>query len=69
MLTDEIANNIKEFVVENYLFGDDKEFTNNTSFLEKGIIDSTGVLEMITFLESTFGFDIEDSEIIPYIII
>ncbi len=56
---------VKRFIVENFLFGDSGNLQNQTSFLENGIIDSTGILELISFLETTYGFKIEDSELIP----
>jgi len=56
---------VREFVVENFLFGDGGLLDENTSFLEKGIIDSTGILELIMFLEETYNIKIEDDEIVP----
>ena len=53
------------FITDNYLFGQPVEFTDDDSFLEKGIIDSTGVLELVSFLEDTYGVRIEDDELIP----
>ena len=56
---------VKEFVVEKFLFGDHDEFQEETSFLEEGLIDSTGILELVMFLEETYGIKIEDEELIP----
>ncbi len=56
---------VHEFIVENFLFGDGEQLTNETSFLDSGIIDSTGILELITFLEETYNLKIEDDELIP----
>jgi acyl carrier protein len=57
---------IRQFVVENFLFGqNDKQVSNTQSFLESGIIDSTGVLELIAFLESKYGISIADEELVP----
>jgi acyl carrier protein len=56
---------IREFVVDNFLFGEDGKLEEETSFLESGIIDSTGILELIAFLEETYGLEIEDEDIIP----
>ena len=56
---------IKNFIIENFLFGDGKNLKNDTSFLESGIIDSTGILELITFLEDTYEIKVEDDELIP----
>jgi len=56
---------IREFVVENFLFGDGEALKYDTSFMEEGIIDSTGILELVFFIEETFGFSVEDDELIP----
>ena len=56
---------VREFVVENFLFGDGGQLQDDTSFMETGIIDSTGILELITFLEEKFKINIEDDELIP----
>ena len=56
---------VKAFIVENFLFGDDTSLKDDTSFLEEHIIDSTGMLEVITFLEETFGIKINDDELLP----
>jgi len=56
---------VREFVVENFLFGDGQQLQDDTSFMESGIIDSTGILELITFLEEKYEIKIEDDELIP----
>ena len=56
---------IETFILENFLFGNADGLKDDTSFLEEGIIDSTGVLELITFLEDEFGIKVEDDELIP----
>ena len=56
---------VKEFVVEKFLFGDHDEFQEETSFLEEGLIDSTGILELVMFLEETYGVKIDDEELVP----
>ena len=56
---------IEDFIVENFLFGDGENLEHNTSFLASGIIDSTGILELITYLENSFGIKVEDDELIP----
>lgn len=61
-----ISEEIHDFVVENYLFGmEDTPLSEDTSFLDTGIIDSTGVLELISFLERRFDIEVADEEIIP----
>ena len=56
---------VKDYIVENFLFGDDKQLQEDTSFLDSGIIDSTGILELVTFLEVEFNIEIADDELIP----
>ncbi len=56
---------IKEFIIENFLFGDGENLEEDSSFMENGIIDSTGILELITFLEEKFGISVQDDELIP----
>ena len=58
-------NIVRKFVVENFLFGEDGKLQEDTSFLESGIVDSTGILELVAFLEETFRIQMEDEELIP----
>jgi len=62
---EKIKTKIRSFVVENFLFGDDNGLKGDTSFLDEGIIDSTGVLELVTYLEEEFEIEVEDEELIP----
>lgn len=62
----EIKQQIREFVIENFLMGDAASMLKDgESFLETGTIDSTGVLEVVTFLESNFDIKVEDRDLIP----
>ena len=57
---------IRNYILGNFLFtDDDSQLQNEASFLEEGIVDSTGVLELVMFVEETFGVVIEDQEIVP----
>ncbi|MEP7242425.1 MAG: acyl carrier protein [Gammaproteobacteria bacterium] len=61
-----IQTEIRQFIVENFLFGQrSKQLGDDDSFLDGGIIDSTGVLELIAFLEEKYGISIEDEELVP----
>ena len=61
-----ITLTIKNFVVSNFLFGrDGNQLGNEESFIQKGIIDSTGILELSTFVEDTYQIKIPDDELIP----
>ncbi|HHO68039.1 MAG TPA: acyl carrier protein [Gammaproteobacteria bacterium] len=63
---DDIRAKIRQNILENYLFTDDPSALNDAdSFLEKGIIDSTGILELIYFMEDEFGIKVQDEEMIP----
>ncbi len=62
---DAMREKVKEFIVENFLFGDDQGLDNDASFLDNGIIDSTGILELVTFLDETFNIEIADEELVP----
>ena len=62
----EIEQEIRQFIVDNFLFGDkEARFSNDDSFLEREIIDSTGILELVAFLEEKFEIKIKDNELIP----
>ena len=60
-----VKGKIRDFIVENFLFGSDDGLDDSSSFLEQGIIDSTGVLELVEFLEEEFNIRVEDEESIP----
>ena len=62
----ENINKIRGFIFDNFLFdAEDEALKNDTSFLEEGIIDSTGVLELVDWLEEEFSISVEDDELIP----
>lgn len=56
---------LRSFVVSNFLFGKDGMLNDDDSFMEKGIIDSTGILELLSFLEQKYGIRVDDHEIVP----
>jgi len=61
-----IENQIKAYILENFLFSDNGyELAEDASFLEEGIVDSTGVLELVMFVEETYDIAVEDEEIVP----
>ena len=61
----QIREQLRRFIVENFLFGQDTGFQDSDSFLEHGIIDSTGVLELVGFLEQRFGMSLQDGDLVP----
>lgn len=63
---EQIVGQLRQYVVENFLFGQDaNRLGNGDSFLETGILDSTGMLEVVSFLEETWGIKVEDEELVP----
>jgi len=65
-MTDTIRDAVKAFVIENFLFGDTSQAIADTdSLIENGIIDSTGVLELVAFIEDRYGITIADADIVP----
>ena len=65
MDNDMFAQQVRAFIEENYLFGRDKTFSDHDSFLDLGIIDSTAILELVLFLEESYGIVVEDGELTP----
>ena len=62
----DISLAVRRFIGENFLFRDDGDaITHDASLLDAGIIDSTGVLELVCFLETTFGIEVHDDEMLP----
>lgn len=56
---------VRNFIVGNFLFGEADGLQDDTSFLEAGILDSTGVMEVVGFLEEQFSIRIDDDELTP----
>ena len=60
-----IASSLRQFIKANFLFGQDLTFADHDSLLELGVVDSTGVLELVTFVEDRYQIAIEDEELVP----
>ena len=56
---------VRQFITTNFYVPDPQALGDETSFLDTGIIDSTGVLELVSFLQEQFGIVLEDGEIVP----
>lgn len=57
---------LRRFVIDNFLFGQNGDnLQDSASFLEAGIVDSTGVLELVTFIEQRFGIAVRDGDLVP----
>lgn len=61
----DIKEKLRTFIMEYFVKDSGLELKDSSSFLEEGIIDSTGVMELVAYIESTFGIRLEDEEIIP----
>ncbi len=65
-MQESIKLRVRQFIEDNYLFGEDSTSLKDAdSLLEAGLIDSTGILELLAFLESEFGVKILDEEVVP----
>lgn len=60
-----VRDQIRTFILSNYYVADGTSLSDSASLLEQGIIDSTGVLEVIFFIEETFAIKVEDKEMLP----
>jgi acyl carrier protein len=61
----EVLPKVRSFVTTNFYVADPGALADDASLLDAGIVDSTGVLEVVQFLESDFGVKVEDDEIVP----
>jgi acyl carrier protein len=61
----DIESDVRNFVITNFLFGQAVDLQPNDSLLGRGLIDSTGVLELVDFLEEYYAITVEDEEVIP----
>lgn len=64
-MTNSIEQKIRQYIAANFLYEDKYPYGDEDSFLQKGVIDSTGVLELINFIQEEFGITIEDDELVP----
>lgn len=60
-----LEHRLRRFVIDNFLYGKEEQFSNDDSFLEIGLIDSTGMLELVGFLENSYGIEVEDADLVP----
>ena len=63
-----IIPELRKFIVDNFLFGEDSgqfAFSDEDSFQERGIVDSTGILELVCHLEDRYGIDVTDEDLVP----
>ncbi len=62
----EIQARIRDYIAQNLLFSDDGfGYSDNASFLEEGIVDSVGIMELVLFVEENFGLSVDDGDLTP----
>jgi acyl carrier protein len=62
----DVRKKVRDYIVDNFIMGgDEARFADADSLMEKHIIDSTGFLELVTFLEENYAFVVEDEEMVP----
>ncbi|MCS6840435.1 MAG: acyl carrier protein [Roseiflexus sp.] len=62
----DISSQIRSYITHNLLFGDEGfVYSDDDSFLERGIVDSLGVIELVSFIETQFGISVADHELTP----
>ena len=60
-----ISEQVRQFMYQNFLLGEEFALGDSDSFLQNGVIDSMGVLELIAFLQETYGITVENEELVP----
>jgi acyl carrier protein len=63
--TTDIKQTVRQFLLDNFVMGGKVTIADDTSFMKGHILDSTGFIELITFVEDTYGVKVEDEEMIP----
>jgi acyl carrier protein len=61
----DVKQELRHYIVEHMLFGDGDRLSETTSFQESGVIDSTGFLEIVAFIEEKFGVAVADGDLVP----
>ncbi len=64
-MSNEIRKHVREFVTRNFYLADPDAFDDGASLIREGILDSTGVLELVTFVEDEYGISVPDDDMIP----
>ncbi|HYD31440.1 MAG TPA: acyl carrier protein [Azospirillaceae bacterium] len=59
-----VMEQVRQYIIDNFLLGDDSGLDSAESLLDSGIIDSTGIMDVVAFLESRFGVTVEDEDLI-----
>ena len=63
---EQIERELRQFVIDNFLFGEgENQFSNEDSFLEKGLVDSMGILTLVNFVQEKYAIGVADEELVP----
>jgi acyl carrier protein len=65
MTTPEIGGSVRDFIKKNFVVDKRRTLGDDDSLIGNGIVDSTGILELINFIEEKFGLQFEDEELVP----
>lgn len=60
-----IRTTVRQYILENFLMGSAERYADDASFMDAQLLDSTGFLELVQFLEETYGIKVEDMEMMP----
>lgn len=60
-----VAAKVRDYIRQNFLFGNNEKIADDDSLLERGIIDSTGAMELVTFIETEFQLQVNDQDLVP----
>ena len=61
-----IEAQLRKYILQNFMYTDDESrLTRDMSLIDSGVMDSTGVLELVGFIEQQFGFKVDDTELVP----
>ncbi len=64
-IQEDVKGRVRKYIVDNIMMASDDNLADEASLLQLGILDSTGVLELITFIEDSFGIKVEEQEMVP----
>ena len=60
-----LKDEIRSFVIDNFLFGEDNGLKEDSSFIKEGIVDSTGIMQLVSFIQERYRIMVEDEELTP----
>lgn len=63
--TEDVKAVVRQFLIDNFVMGGDLTIADDTSFMKSRILDSTGFIELITFIEDTYQIKVDDREMLP----